>query len=66
MGDKGFFTAIEDDVPFADIGRGQRLYGDHLTIANGGLHAFSRGWKAHPLSAHQELSDYRSKVMRME
>ncbi len=62
MGDKIVLQAIEDNVSPFQVGRCHRLNRDQVTMANGGMHACSRGSEPHSEAKAQQLS---TKVAKM-
>jgi hypothetical protein len=62
MGDESVLQAIEDNVSPFQVGRCHRLNRDQVTMANGGMHACSRGSEPHSEAMAQQLS---TKVAKM-
>ncbi len=55
MGDEAALQAIEDNVSPFQLGRCHRLNRDQVPMANGGMHACSRGSKPHSEAKAQQL-----------
>jgi hypothetical protein len=62
MGDERVLKAIEDNVSPLKIGWRNRLNRDQITMANGGMHACSRGSETHSQAKAQQLD---TKVAKM-
>jgi CRISPR/Cas system CMR subunit Cmr6 (Cas7 group RAMP superfamily) len=56
--------AIEDNVPPFEVGRCRRLNRDQIPMANGGMHACSRGSKTHSAAKAQQLSTEVNKMTK--
>jgi hypothetical protein len=62
MGNKTAIKAIEDNVSPLKIGWRHRLNRDYIFMANGGMHACSRGPKTHTQAEAQQLTTQVSKT----
>ena len=56
MGNETVLQAIEDNVSPFEVGRFHGLNRDQVTMANGGMHACSRGSEPHSEAKAQQLS----------
>ena len=55
MGDETFLQATKDNVSPFQLGRCHRLNRDHVPMANGGIHACSRGSETYSQAEAQQL-----------
>jgi len=66
MGDKIVPQAIEDNVSPFQVGRCHRLNRDQVAMANGGMHACSRGSEPHSEAKAQQLSTEVVKMIKTQ
>jgi hypothetical protein len=66
MGDETVLRATEDNVSSFEVARGYRLNRDQIHMANGGMHACSRGSEAHPEATAQQLSTEVAKMTKTQ
>ena len=66
MGDETFLQAIEDNVSPFQVGRCHRLNRDQVPMANGGMHACSRGSEPHSEAKAQQLSTEVAKMTKTQ
>ncbi len=64
MGNKTASKAIEDNVSPFEFGWRYRLNRDHVPMANGGLHACSRGSETHSEAKAKQLTAQKTKTRR--
>ena len=64
MGKKIFLKAIEDNVSPLKIGWCYWLNRDHVFMANGGMHACSRGPETHSEAEAEQLTAQKTKTRR--
>jgi hypothetical protein len=64
MGDESVLQAIEDNVSPFKVGRCHRLNRDQVPMANGGMHACSRGSEPHSEAKAQQLTTQLTKTRR--
>ena len=66
MGDEIVLQAKEDNVSPFQVGRCHRLNRDQVTMANGGMHACSRGSEPHSEAKAQQLSTEVVKMIKTQ
>ena len=66
MGDETFLQAIKDNVSPLKIGWCEGLNRDQVTMANGGMHACSRGSEPHSEAKAQQLSTEVAKMTKTQ
>ena len=66
MGDKIVLQVIEDNVSPFQVGRCHRLNRDQVPMANGGMHACSRGSEPHSEAKAQQLGTEVAKMTKTQ
>ena len=66
MGDEAVLQAIEDNVSPFQVGRFHRLNRDQVPVANGGMHACTRGSEPHTEAKAQQLSTEVAKMTKTQ
>ncbi len=66
MGNEAALKATKDDVSPFQVGSCEGLNRDQVTMANGGMHACSRGSEPHPEAKAQQLSTEVAKMTKTQ